>query len=98
MTAPAARRQAIAGRIASGIAVAFLLFDIAGKLMVIPPVVDGMGQLGGAVATNLRAGNPLVSHVLFPTYLGLFIWVGLWLREPRIRGVFPLVGGDRAGL
>ena len=66
--------------------------------MVIPPAVAGMGQLGGAVATNLRAANPLVSQVLFPTYLGLFIRVGLWLRDPRSRGVFPLVGGDRAGL
>src|SRR6266851_9019882 len=31
------------------------------------------GYLGGAVATHLRAGDPLFSHVLFPTYLGTLL-------------------------
>jgi hypothetical protein len=48
------------------------------------------GYLGGAVATQLRVGNPLLSHTLFGVYLGLFVWVGLWLREPRLRSLFPL--------
>jgi hypothetical protein len=45
---------------------------------------------GGAVATHLRVGNPLLSHVLFSTYLGVMIWGGLWLREPRLRQLLPL--------
>lgn len=47
------------------------------------------GYLGGAVATNLRVENPLFSNTLFPVYFGVLVWVGLWLREPRIRSVFP---------
>jgi hypothetical protein len=46
--------------------------------------------LGGAVATHVRIGSPLFSHVLFGVYLGLFVWGGLWLREPRLRALFPL--------
>jgi len=46
------------------------------------------GYLGGAVCTHLRIGDPLFSHVLFPTYLGALIWGGLWLRDPRVRALF----------
>ena len=48
------------------------------------------GYLGGAVATNLRAGDPLFSHVLFPTYLGTLLWLGLYLRDGRLRVLIPL--------
>jgi hypothetical protein len=48
------------------------------------------GYLGGAVATHLRGGDPLFSHVLFPTYLGVLLWGGLYLREPRLRALIPL--------
>jgi hypothetical protein len=48
------------------------------------------GYLGGAVATHVRVGNPLFSHVLFGVYLGLFVWGGLWLRDPRLRALIPL--------
>ncbi|PZR35272.1 MAG: polyhydroxyalkanoate depolymerase [Caulobacter segnis] len=47
------------------------------------------GLLGGAMATQIRAGSPLFSHVLFSLYLGLFLWGGLWLRDPTLRAVFP---------
>ena len=50
------------------------------------------GLLGGAMATHIRAGSPLFSHVLFSIYLGLFMWGGLWLRDQRLRTVFPLRG------
>lgn len=50
-----------------------------------------MGLLGGAMATQIRAANPLFSHVLFSVYVGLFMWGGLWLRSPRLRALFPLV-------
>jgi hypothetical protein len=49
-----------------------------------------MGLLGGAMATQIRAGSPLFSHILFSVYLGLMMWGGLWLRQPRLRRLFPL--------
>jgi hypothetical protein len=48
------------------------------------------GLLGGAMATQIRAGSPLFSHILFPIYVGLFMWGGLWLRNPRLRALFPI--------
>lgn len=48
-----------------------------------------MALLGGAVATHVRAGSPLASHTLFGVYLGVFMWGGLWLRDPELRRVFP---------
>jgi hypothetical protein len=48
-----------------------------------------MALLGGAMATQIRAGSPLLSHVFFSVYLGLFMWGGLWLRDPQLRAVFP---------
>jgi hypothetical protein len=48
------------------------------------------GYLGGAVATHVRVGSPLFSHVLFGVYLGMFVWGGLWLRDPRVRALLPL--------
>jgi len=49
-----------------------------------------MGVFGGAIATHLRHADPLFSHVLFGVYLGLFMWGGLWLRNPDLRSVFPV--------
>ena len=48
------------------------------------------GMLGGAIASHVRIGSPLFSHVLFGVYLGLFAWGGLFLREPRLRALIPL--------
>ena len=48
------------------------------------------GYLGGAVATHLRVGDPLFSHILFPTYLGVTLWLGLYLRDDRLRVLIPL--------
>ena len=50
------------------------------------------GYLGGAVAIHLRVGDPLFSSTLFGVYLGAMAWGGLWLREPRLRALFPLRG------
>ena len=43
------------------------------------------GYLGGAVATHVRIGNPVFSHLLFPVYVAIFIWGGLYLRDVRVR-------------
>lgn len=50
-----------------------------------------MAILGGAMVTQMRAGSPLASHTLFGIYLGVAMWGGLILRDPRIRRVFPVV-------
>lgn len=52
------------------------------------------GYLGGAIATHVRVGNPLFSHVLFPIYVAAFLWGGLWLRDSRVRA---LLGRPSAG-
>lgn len=46
--------------------------------------------LGGGIAAQLRAGQPLLTHVLFGVYLGLAMWGGLWLRDPSLRALMPL--------
>jgi hypothetical protein len=47
------------------------------------------GYLGGAIYVHVRAGSPMFSHTLFGIYLGLLIWGGLWLRDERLRSLFP---------
>jgi hypothetical protein len=47
------------------------------------------GYMGGAVATHVRVGDPLFTHVLFGVYLGVALWGGLWLRDPRVRALMP---------
>ena len=42
-------------------------------------------MLGGTVASHLRADSPLASHTLFGVYLGVFLWVALYLRDARFR-------------
>jgi hypothetical protein len=119
------------GRVLSGIAVLFLLFDGAIKLVPIQPVTDSLrelgysasdsfarflgvvtllctalyawprtallgavlltGIMGGAIASHLRLGDPLFSHTLFGVYLGLLFWVGLWLRDERVRRIMPVL-------
>ncbi len=43
------------------------------------------GYLGGAVATHVRVGSPLLTHVLFPVYVAAFVWGGLLLRDARVQ-------------
>ncbi|EAQ14563.1 DoxX-like protein [Maritimibacter alkaliphilus HTCC2654] len=52
--------------------------------------VLSMAILGGAMTMQVFADMPLLSNKLFSIYLGLFMWGGLWLRSPRLRGLFPL--------
>ena len=48
------------------------------------------GYLGGAIASQLRAGNPLFSHTLFPIYVAVLVWAPLFLRDERVRALIPL--------
>lgn len=43
------------------------------------------GYLGGAVATHVRVGSPLFTHILFPIYVAALLWSGLFLRDQRVR-------------
>lgn len=47
------------------------------------------GYLGGAVATHVRVGNPLFTHTLFPVYIGVLLWLGIYLRSPGLRRLIP---------
>jgi hypothetical protein len=127
-TTDVSRKALWTGRIISGIAVLFLLFDAVGKLLQPAAVVTGTtqlgwparvivplgivqlvclilyliprtsvlgailwtGYLGGAVATHVRIGNPLFTHILFPTYIAALLWGGLWLRDLRLRSLLPI--------
>lgn len=44
------------------------------------------GYLGGATLTHLRVGDPFFA----PVIVGVFVWGGLFLREPRLRALIPL--------
>lgn len=114
-------KAVVTGRVLSGLAILFLLFDGAIKLVPIAAVTESMQQLGysdsvelarglgiltvactllyalprtaipgaillgGAIATHLRAGSPVFSHLLFGVYLGALVWIGLYLRSERLR-------------
>jgi len=47
------------------------------------------GYLGGAAATHVRVGGP-VFPIVFSTGFGVLAWLGLFLREPRLRRLIPL--------
>lgn len=49
------------------------------------------GHFGGAIASHLRVDNPIFSHTLFPVYIGLLTWSGLWLRNTQLRRLIPFV-------
>jgi hypothetical protein len=115
------------GRVISGLAVLFMLFDCITKILRLPQVVDAtvkvgypastvlpigvtllicvilyiiprtsilgavliVGYLGGAVATNVRASQPAFNSAFAITF-GVLTWLGLYLREPRLRALVPL--------
>jgi hypothetical protein len=46
------------------------------------------GYLGGAVATHIHGGDP-AGRVMIPILLGVFVWLGLFLRHPRLGDLLP---------
>lgn len=44
------------------------------------------GYLGGAMLTHLRIGEPVYVHIV----LGILVWLGLYLREERLRPLLPI--------
>ena len=47
------------------------------------------GYLGGAIATQLAVSNSLFGEILFPVYVGVIVWGGIYLRDERVRGLIP---------
>ena len=47
------------------------------------------GYLGGATATNVRIGSALF-NTCFPIIFGVLVWIGLYLRDSRLRTIIPL--------
>ena len=45
------------------------------------------GYFGGAIATHLRLGNPLFTHILAPVYVAALLWGALYLRDSRVRAL-----------
>lgn len=76
---------------ASGIGI-LLLACVAAYLIPRTSVLGAIlltGYLGGAVASHVRVGDPWFSHALFPVYVGLLVWGGLYLREARLSTRVP---------
>ena len=44
------------------------------------------GYMGGAICTHWRVGDPFLAQIGF----GVFVWLGLYLRESRLKGIIPL--------
>ena len=122
------RKAQWAGRLMSGLAILFLAFDALGKVLGLPPFIQGTTELGyavsavfglglvqslcvalygvprtsvlgailltgwfgGAIATHVRVGSPLFSHTLFPVYVALLVWGGLYLRNARLRALLSM--------
>tara|TARA_B110001454_G_C12723340_1_gene436780 strand:+ start:112 stop:489 length:378 start_codon:yes stop_codon:yes gene_type:complete len=123
-------KQIWIGRVLSGLAIAFLLFDAimkffmdklppealeagaalqwpmekmptVGTILLICTILYAIprtallgailltGYLGGAIASHVRVGNPLFTHTLFPIYIAVFVWLGLYLRDAKLRSIFP---------
>jgi hypothetical protein len=52
------------------------------------------GYVGGAICTHWRVGDPFFVQIA----LGIFVWLGLYLRDDRLRGLIPLrLGQGRSG-
>lgn len=103
MALPAATETGAAlGFSGAGMARALGLILLVCTVLYIAPRTTVLGAillsayLGGAVATQLRVGAPLFTHILFGVYLGVLLWGGLWLRDTRVRALIPLLGTETA--
>ena len=47
------------------------------------------GYLGGAIASKVRIHAPLFD-ICFALVFAAIVWGGLWLRNPRLRTIFPV--------
>ena len=90
------------GRVLTGLIVASLLLDGIAKLIPLAPVIEGTRQLGypvevirplGALLLTAYLGGATATHVRveaafwFPVVMGMVLWAGLCLRNPRVRAL-----------
>jgi len=47
--------------------------------------------LGGVAISHLQTENPETTLLFFPIYIALFIWSALWLQEPHLRKLLPVI-------
>lgn len=75
-----------------GVAAGIGLVALACTILYAIPRTSVLGAilLGGAIATHVRVSNPLFSHVLFPVYMGVLVWGGIYLRNERLRVLIPV--------
>jgi hypothetical protein len=71
--------------LAIGLAIATLLYAIPRTAFIGAVLLTG--YLGGAIATHARIGSPLATHTFFGIYVAVFLWGGLYWREPRLRAL-----------
>ena len=73
------------------------LIELTGTLLFLFPTTAVCGAIlltglfGGAMASHLRVGSPMLSATLFGGYLGVIMWTALWLREGKVRAVLPFI-------
>ncbi len=69
------------------------ILEIACTLVYVIPQTSYLGAilmtayLGGATASNVRVGDP---SYFVTVILGVLVWAGLYLRDPRLRAFLPL--------
>ena len=84
-----------AGRVALSTMLLFTALGQVSTIFYLIPRTSILGAVlltayfGGAIATHFRLDNPLFSHTLFPVYLALLAWGGLWLRNVLLRTLLP---------
>lgn len=71
-------------RLLGGILLACLVLYVVPRTAVLGAVLL-TGYLGGAVCAQLRIEAPLFSTLLFPVYVGVLVWLGLYLRGAALR-------------
>ena len=80
----------------AGVGKPLLLIEIACAILYAIPQTAVLGAilltgyLGGAIAIQVRIGAPLFSTTLFPVYIALLLWGGLYFRDERVRALIPL--------
>ncbi len=68
------------------------ILELSCALIYLIPVVLALGAIlltgyiGGAICTHWRVGDPFSIQIA----LGIFVWLGLYLRENRLKALIPL--------
>jgi hypothetical protein len=52
----------------------------------VPGAILLTGYIGGAICTHWRVGDPFFIQAA----LGVFVWLGIYLREPRLWALIPV--------